>query len=134
MAEAAYAVATVVTLCVAVVAPQSVTLTYYGTVGDGYLGQHHAAYWHGLDCGLPSSVDEMHFGTAAPASVPFCSQLAACYEDRCVSVTVVDRQRDDVLFGLPHLDLWPAPAAALGMIEKGIVEGRVYGSVHFDSE
>lgn len=127
MAEAAQAVASAITLVAALVSPQPVTLTYYGTAGDGYLGQHHAAYWHGLDCGLPVRVDKEHFGAAAPASVAFCSQIVVCYQARCVLVTVIDRQRDDTLFGLPHLDLWPAAAAALGMIEKGIVEGKAYG-------
>jgi len=130
MTEAAQAVAGAITLIAALVSPQPVMLTYYGTTGDGYLGQHHAAYWHGLDCGLPVMVDKTHFGAAAPASVPFCSQIIVCHVTRCVLVTVIDRQRDDVLRGLPHLDLWPASAAALGMIEKGIVEGKAYGLLH----
>lgn len=104
---------------------EPVILSHYGT-DDGFLGQHHSAYWQGRDCGLPAVVDDVHFGTAAPYHVPLCSRLVVCYGDKCLLATVVDRQRDDVLFGLSHLDLWPAAARKLDMTAAGIVEGKVW--------
>ena len=101
-------------------------ISYYGTEEDGYLGEHHGAYWHGDSCGLPTVVDEEHYGAAAPRGIPYCSQLVVCVPDRvpdCVTVTVVDRQRDDYVGGSPHIDLWPAPARMLG----------IYGPVGVDS-
>jgi len=105
---------------------EPVTLSYYGT-DDGYAGQHHSAHWNGLDCGLPAVVDDAHFGTAAPYWVPLCARLVVCCGDKCLLTTVIDRQRDDWLFGKPHLDLWPAAARHLGMMAAGIVKGKAYG-------
>ena len=98
-------------------------LTWYGSIEDGYLGARHGASWHGDSCGLPEVVDLEGYGAAAPAWVPYCSRLLVCVGERCVVVVAVDRQRDDVLFGLAHLDLWPAPADALGVVGPGVVEG-----------
>jgi hypothetical protein len=99
-------------------------LTWYGSEGDGYLGARHGASWHGDTCGLPERVDLAGFGTAAPRGIPYCSRVLVCIRI-CVVVTVVDRQRDDRLFGLDHFDLWPAPAERLGVIWPGVVEGWV---------
>lgn len=104
---------------------QPVIVTHYGT-GDGLLGQHHGAYWHGDSCGLPDAVDPEGYGVAAPRWIPYCTKLLVCHEDVCITVTVVDRQRDDAIDGKAHLDLWPAAAQALGMMEKGIVEGEAW--------
>lgn len=104
------------------------TLSYYGTEEDGFLGQHHSAYWQGHSYfDMPDVVDDENLGTAAPYWVPLGSHLMVCYDGKCVVVVVVDRQRDDVLFGKPHLDLWSAAAETLGMVDVGIVEGRVWG-------
>ena len=105
------------------------TLTWYGSEGDGYLAARHGASWHGDSCGLAEVVDLEGYGVAAPVGIPYCSRLLVCAEGgetlplRCVVVTVVDRMRDDVLEGRAHLDLWPAPAEALGVIGPGVVEG-----------
>lgn len=104
---------------------QPAVLTHYGT-GDGLLGQHHGAFWHGDSCGLPDVVDPEGYGIAAPRWVPYCTKLLVCHEDVCIMATVVDRQRDDVIDGKLHLDLWPAAAQALGMMEKGIAEGETW--------
>lgn len=123
-------------ICIAVTAISSVVapgppvehvLSFYGTEGDGYLGQHHSAFWHDLDCGLPDVVDGVHFGAAGPRWVPLCSRHRVCYGERCITVTVVDRQRDDLIYGRPHFDLWPAAAQQLGFVGEGIVVGTVSG-------
>ena len=105
--------------------PEPVVLTHYGT-DDGLLGQHHGAYWHGDSCGLPPVVDVVSYGVAAPRGIPYCTRVLICHDGACVVATVVDRQRDDVVRGKPHFDLWPAAARALGMMEKGIAEGKVW--------
>ena len=117
------ALAVAVLLAYQVTMPQPAILTHYGT-GDGFLGQRHSASWQGLACGLPPVVDVDHFGAAGPYDVPLCSRLLIIYGGKAVVVTIVDRMRDDVLFGLPHFDLWPAAAEALGIIEDGIVEAE----------
>jgi hypothetical protein len=103
--------------------PKEYLLSFYGTEGDGYINEHHSAYWHGHDCGLPDKVDAVHFGMAAPRWVPLCSRWLVCYDGCCVVATVVDRQRDDIIHGLPHLDLWSAAAEHLGYVGEGIVVG-----------
>ena len=107
--------------------PEPAVLTHYG-VGDGLLGARHGAYWHGNSCGPPDVVDLEHFGVAAPRRIPYCSRLLICHERTCIMATVVDRQRNDVIHGKLHFDLWPAAAAAaaLGIMEKGIAEGKVW--------
>lgn len=105
--------------------PMPATLTHYGT-GDEFLGQHHGAYWHGNSCGLPSVVDLVSYGVAAPRWVPYCTEVLVCYQEQCVIAVVADRMADDVLNGQAHLDLWPAAAQALGIVERGIVEGKVW--------
>ncbi len=105
--------------------PEPTVLTHYGT-GDGLLGQHHGAYWHEDSCGLPDVVDLEHYGVAAPRWIPYCTKILVCHDSTCIIATVVDRQRHDVIHGKPHFDLWPAAAQALGMVEAGIVEGKVW--------
>lgn len=100
-------------------------ITYYGTESDGFLGARHGASWHGDACGLPEEVDEIHYGVAAPRWIPYCTKVLVCYKEVCIVVTVVDRMADDRKDGMPRLDLWPAAAAELGMVEAGIVEGVV---------
>lgn len=102
-------------------------LSWYGSEGDGYLESRHGAAWNGKNCGLPDLVDGVHYGAAGPRWMPYCKALLVC-QGRCIVVVIVDRQRDDWLFGRPHLDLWPAAAEALDMVEVGIVVGRVYGA------
>lgn len=98
--------------------------TWYGSEDDGYLGARHGASWHGDACGLSERVDLVGFGTAAPVGIPYCTRVLVCVQT-CAVVTVVDRQRDDRLFGRDHFDLWPAPAERLGLLEPGIVKGWV---------
>jgi len=105
--------------------PTPAILTHYG-LGDGLLGQHHGAYWHGDSCGLPDVVDLEHYGVAAPRWIPYCAEVLVCHDGTCIMAVVVDRQRHDVIDGSPHFDLWPAAARALGMVEKGIAEGKVW--------
>ena len=105
--------------------PEPATLTHYGQ-GDGLLGQRHGAYWHGDSCGLPEVVDLEHYGVAAPRGIPYCTKIVVCHERACIMATVVDRQKHDVVDGLPHFDLWPAAAEALGMIEQGLVQGQTW--------
>ena len=100
-------------------------LTHYG-VGDGLLGARHGASWHGDSCGLPEVVDLEHFGVAAPRWIPYCTQVLVCHGGACVVATVIDRMADDRKDGMPRFDLWPAAARALGMMEKGIAEGKVW--------
>lgn len=108
--------------------PEPATLSYYGTGSDGFFDQYHSAYWQGYKCyNMPDKVDDVHFGTAAPYWVPLCSHVVVCYNGKCLLATVVDRQRDDILFGKSHFDLWPAAARELGMVDAGIVEGKVWG-------
>lgn len=95
-------------------------VSYYGTESDGYIGQYHGSYWHGYDCGLPDVVDDVNYGAAAPRWIPYCSKLLVCSDTKCVLVTVVDRQRDDIINGFPHIDVWPAVAKELDMIDSGI--------------
>ena len=108
------------------VQPVPAILTHYGTEEDGYRGQHHGAYWHGDSCGLPDVVDDEHLGAAAPYDIPYCTRLLVVVGPEAVVVTVVDRQRHDVIAGLLHLDLWPAAARQLGIVEQGIVEGAFF--------
>ena len=105
--------------------PSPAVLTHYG-LGDGLLGQHHGAYWHGDSCGLPDAVDMVSYGIAAPRWIPYCTQVLICHGGACVVATVVDRQANDVIHGKPHFDLWPAAARTLGMMEKGIAEGKAW--------
>jgi len=105
---------------------EPVTLTWYGSESDGCLGARHGASWHGDACGLPEVVDLESFGCAAPRWVPYCSKLVVCRGEHCVVVTVVDRQADDLLGGRWHVDLWPAAARELGIVELGITEGWVW--------
>lgn len=105
--------------------PAPVVLTHYGQ-GDGLLGQHHGAYWHGDSCGLPGVVDLASFGVAAPRWIPYCAKILICFERSCVVATVVDRQHHDVIDGKPHFDLWPAAAEVLDMTEEGIVKGKAW--------
>lgn len=125
---ASMAVATALTIIANLLnpTPTPAILTHYGTEGDGYLGQHHGAYWHGDSCGLPDVVDAEHFGAAAPYSIPYCTRLLVVYGSEAVIVMVADRQKHDVIDGLPHLDLWPAAAKQLGIVELGIVEGAIF--------
>lgn len=128
MPEVAKTVAVVVQLAFHLIVsdPQPVFISYYGTVSDGYIGQHHGAYWHGDSCGLPDVVDDIHFGTAAPRWIPYCSNVLICLDVGCVLATVVDRQRDDVIGGMPHIDAWPAVAAYLGILDDGIAIFDMY--------
>ena len=105
--------------------PELATLTHYGT-GDGLLDTRHGASWHGDSCGLPSVVDLKHYGIAAPRWIPYCTGVLVCHKQTCIVAMVVDRQRHDVIHGEPHFDLWPAAAQALGMMEAGIVEGKIW--------
>ena len=126
MVEAVSAIGTAITIAAAVVAGpgEPAVLTWYGDVSDGFLGARHGASWHGDACGLAEVVDLEGYGCAAPRWIPYCSRLVVCHDGACVLVTVVDRMADDVVGGRWHVDLWPAPAVALGMVEAGIVEGR----------
>ncbi len=145
MAEIVSAIGAAIAIAAAVRGPgEPVTLTWYGSEGDGYLGARHGASWHGDACGLAEVVDAEGYGCAAPRWIPYCSRLVVCVTpvasitaiapitdyNRCVVVTVVDRQVDDVIGGRLHVDLWPVPAEALGMVEVGIVEGWVYSTDH----
>ena len=131
MVEIVSAIGAAITIAAAVRGPgEPVTLTWYGSVGDGCLGARHGASWHGDACGLSETVDLVGYGAAAPRWIPYCSRLVVC-QDRCqdincVVVTVVDRMADDRKNGMVRVDLWPAPAEALGMVEAGIVEGWVW--------
>lgn len=136
MVEAVSAVGIAITIAAAVAASpgERAILTWYGSEGDGLLGARHGASWHGDACGLAEVVDLEGFGCAAPRWIPYCSRLVVCQDrcqDRCqdiscVVVTVVDRMADDVIGGRWHVDLWPAAAEALGILEVGIVEGWVF--------
>ena len=105
--------------------PVPAILTHYG-LGDGLLGQHHGAYWHGDSCGLPGVVDLVSYGVAAPRWIPYCTEILVCHDSVCIVATVVDRMADDRKNGVPRFDLWPAAAEALGMTEKGIVTGEIW--------
>ena len=105
--------------------PEPAIFTHYG-VGDGFLGARHGASWHGDSCGLPPVVDSVSYGVAAPRWIPYCTKILICYQGQCIIGVVVDRQRHDEIHGKPHLDLWPAAARTLGMVEKGIAEGKVW--------
>lgn len=105
--------------------PAPAILTHYGQ-GDGLLGQHHGAYWHGDTCGLPDVVDLVHHGVAAPRWIPYCTKILVCHKTACIVATVIDRQHHDIIDNKLHFDLWPAAAEALGMAERGIVKGRVW--------
>ena len=105
--------------------PEPAVFTHYG-VGDGLLGQHHGAYWHGDSCGLPDAVDMVSYGVAAPRWIPYCTKVLICHDGACVMATVIDRMADDRKDGIPRFDLWPAAAQALGMMEAGIVEGKAW--------
>lgn len=120
-------VATVVIVANMLFNPVPAFLSYYGADGDGFYGKHHGAYWHGDSCGLPDVVDEYGFGTAAPRWIPYCSKVMLCADDRCVEVAVVDRQRDDVIYGNWHFDVWPAVADELGLLNGvGVKTGVFY--------
>lgn len=105
--------------------PTPAVLTHYGQ-GDGFLGQHHGAYWHGDSCGLPGVVDLAHYGVAAPRWIPYCTKFLVCHEQACIVATAVDRQKHDIIDSKPHFDLWPAAAQALGIVELGIARGRTW--------
>ena len=130
MIEVVSAIGTAITIAAALLSGpgEPAVLTWYGSEGDGCLGARHGASWHGDACGLPEVVDLESFGCAAPRWISYCSELVVCRGERCIQVVVVDRQADDVIGGRWHVDLWPAAAEALGMVEVGIVEGRVYST------
>lgn len=121
----------VLTLSLLLREPSPAVLTHYGT-GDGFLGARHGASWHGDSCGLPSVVDLVSYGVAAPRGIPYCAQVLICHDGACIVATVVDRMADDVVHGLPHFDLWPAAAEALDITKIGIAEGRVWTSSSFE--
>lgn len=95
--------------------------TWYG---NGFIGKHHAAYWHEkTPSGAPNVVDDAFFGIAAPNDIPFGTKLLLIRESTCmkhsspydgsfVFATVIDRK---ARHEIPHYyDLWPATAKALG--------------------
>lgn len=96
-------------------------LTWYG---EGFLGRHHAAYWHGqTPCGAPEVVTEDYPGIAAPIGLDHGTILAierieACggqpspFDGERVLAIVVDRMGD---FNNPgRYDAWPQVAKDLG--------------------
>jgi len=107
----------------------TVRVFYYG-LGDGYLGERHAAsHWGQTPEGWPDIVDLVHHGIATSDwSIPFgaklCLEIAAYplwsegeYDDRIGTVvcgTVVDRMPSWVnwRYGI-SVDIWPAMAKAL---------------------
>ena len=109
-----------------VASPEPVVISYYGTESDGFLGQYHGAYWNGYDCNLPDVVDKIHHGIAAPRWIPYCTEVTICYGEACVVTTVVDRMADNTKNGMSRVDVWPAVAVVLGMVDAGIVIGDMY--------
>ena len=128
MVEVVSAIGAAITIA-AVVASGSgepATLTWYGSESDGLLGARHGASWHGDACGLSEVVDLEGYGCAAPRWIPYCSRVVVCQGEQCIVVVVVDRQADDVIGGRWHVDLWPAAARELGILEVGITEGWLW--------
>lgn len=108
-------------------------LYWYGQ-GDGYLGRHHASYWHGqVPEGFPGVVDLEHFGIAASSEYPFgqrlkLTRICACNgvpperDGSSVEAVVVDRLGvdDERLF-----DAWPATWLKLADFETGCIKVSV---------
>lgn len=108
----------------------TVRVFYYGSSGDGYLGMHHAAFWHGeTPEGWPRVVDLVHYGIATSDwSIPFGTELCleivglpawteGEYTERIgviVCGIVIDRMPAWVewCYG-ESIDVWPALAYAL---------------------
>ncbi len=80
--------------------------TYYG-LGDGYAGKIMAD---------GSPMDPSAF-TAAHPYLPFGTTVTVCW-DGCVDVVITDRG--------PTLDLTPAAAGAIGILDAGRVDAPMY--------
>ena len=86
-------------------------------------GRYTSAYWHNVRCydiygdPIPNIAGVTSSGCAAPRNIPLCSQMLVCTSYGCDICTVVDRQRDDIVYGQPHIDLqW---AVAHDVIPEG---------------
>lgn len=116
------------------------TLTWYGSMEDGFLGKKHGAAWNGLTCkdwaalstDMPDVVTESHFGAAMPGVEFYCMPIKVCVADKCVVTTAVDVPHNDVVGGKPHVDVWRVVAEQLGIEEVGIADATVYVGVEAD--
>lgn len=109
----------------------SAKLTWYG---GPYVGQHHAAYWHGeTPKGFPDVVTLEDLGVAAPYEVPFgtvvritrighCAGYNSELDGRSVYAVVVDRLGQNIP---KHYDAFPATFQALGTLDEGCLRVRV---------
>lgn len=110
-------------LCFVVPLEPSATLTWYG---GPYMGQHHAAYWHGeTPRGFPEVVTEDGMGVAAPYDIPFGTVLRFTRLDgsgRYVDLVVIDRLAKDTP---GWYDAWPLAFDKLGDRDEGRIKVRV---------
>lgn len=99
----------VLLLLVSYAKPIAGEATWYG---NEFLGEHHAAYWHGeVPEFAPDVVDETYFGIASN-DFEFGTILKISTEDHTAFGVVVDRM---ACWVEPyHIDLWPALAKELG--------------------
>lgn len=108
-------------------------LTWYGSPEDGMLGRRHGAAWHGLTCYYPGSVYPMpdvvtsnDMGGAMPGTQYYCKPVLVCIAGRpCVLFVAVDVPGRYVVYGKQHIDVWPAVARQLGLLEMGVYYGDV---------
>lgn len=108
-----------------------VTVTTYG-IDDQFSGRRHASSWHDeTPPGAPEVVDNEYYGAAsndfAFGTVLHVRVAAECTGEllersSAVTVTVVDRLANGIT---GYVDLWPAPAAEIGLGKDGCALGEV---------
>lgn len=110
-------------------------LTWYG--GNTFIGQHHAAYWHGFR-GAPQVVTMDYPGVAACIDYPFGTVLRFQRGDRIAYGVVVDRRARYTSEYCEYFDAWPYLAQQLGFgpsyghLDVGVVQVTV--SIHMPYE
>jgi hypothetical protein len=107
-----------------------VIITTYG-IDDLFFGRRTASSWHNqTPKGAPEQVDNEYFGAASNV-YSFGTKLRVIRTAECngealepayVDVVVVDRLATGFN---SYIDLWPAPARALGLGKEGCALGEV---------
>jgi hypothetical protein len=105
------------------------TMTWYG---GAFLGQHHAAHWHGqIPAHAPSVVTTDYPGVAACTDYEFGTVLRFKRGERIAYGIVVDRRARYGPEYCGYFDAWPALAQRLGFgpsygpNDKGVVQVEV---------
>ena len=115
------------------IAPIHTSATYYGADGDGFLGKHHGAYWHGkTPPGFSDVVDMKDPGVAMSSQygIEYGQVVVICVDDpayelwcgRCVLAVRVDAKPGR------YVDLYASLFDTLtdGHREVGVIKVKVF--------